>query len=81
MAYVEEEQGPVGGDTVKKHGLCKHLFKPTLSMVGSSKMMVFNALASPRKRAGAKTGTRQGDNSKQTENKGPSNPKSGYQKP
>ncbi|CDY58707.1 hypothetical protein HID58_047048 [Brassica napus] len=81
MVSVEEEKGPGGGDAVKKQGLRKRLFKPMLSTAGSTKMRVFNALASPCKRAGAKTGTRQGDNSKQTESKGPSNPKIGYQKP
>ena len=81
MVYVEEKKGPGGGDAVKKQGLHKRLFKPMLSTSGSTKMRVFNALASPRKRAGAKTGTQQGDNSKQTESKGPSNPKIGYQKP
>lgn len=81
VASVEEEQGQIGGGAGKKQGLRKRLFKPALSTVGSSKMRVFNALASPRKRAGAKTGTRQGDTSKQTEMKGPLNPKSGQQKP
>ncbi|KAF2561102.1 hypothetical protein F2Q70_00016558 [Brassica cretica] len=77
MVSVEEEKGPVGGDVAKKQGLRKRLFKPTSSTVGSNKMRVFNALASPRKRAGAKTGTRQGDNSKQMESKGPLNPENG----
>ncbi|KAH0914285.1 hypothetical protein HID58_028731 [Brassica napus] len=80
VAFVEEEQGQIGGDAGKKHGLRKRLFKPALSTVGSSKMRVFNALASPRKRAVPKSGTRQGDTSKQTEIKGPLNPKSGQQK-
>ncbi|KAF3535244.1 hypothetical protein F2Q69_00021195 [Brassica cretica] len=77
MVSVEEEKGPVGGDVAKKQGLRKRLFKPTSSTVGSTKMRVFNALASPRKRAGAKTGTRQGDNSKQMESKGPLNLENG----
>ncbi|RID49640.1 hypothetical protein BRARA_H00427 [Brassica rapa] len=80
VAFVEEEQGQIGGDAGKKHGLRKRLFKPALSTVGSSKMRVFNALESPRKRAVPKSGTRQGDTSKQTEIKGPLNPKSGQQK-
>ncbi|KAH0893898.1 hypothetical protein HID58_056327 [Brassica napus] len=80
VASVEEEQGQIGGGAGKKQGLRKCMFKPTLSTVGSSKMRVFNALASPRKRAGAKTGTRQGDTNKQTEIKGHLNPKSGHQK-
>ena len=80
VAFVEEEQGQIGGDAGKKHGLRKRLFKPALSTVGSSKMRVFNALASPRKRAVPKSGTRQGDTSKQTEIKGPLNPKSRQQK-
>ncbi|RID80323.1 hypothetical protein BRARA_A02994 [Brassica rapa] len=74
----EEEQGPPGGDVVKKQGLRKRLFKPTISTAGSTKMRVFNALASPRKQAAAKTGARQGDNSKQTKSKGTSNPKLGH---
>lgn len=81
VVAVEEEQGQVGGEAGKKQGFRKRLFKPTLSTVGSSKMRVFNALASPRKRAGVKIGTRHGDSSKQAESKGPLNPKSGYQKP
>lgn len=74
----EEEQGPPGGDVVKKQGLRKRLFKPIISTAGSTKMRVFNALASPRKQAAAKTGARQGDNSKQTKSKGTSNPKLGH---
>ncbi|KAG2282233.1 hypothetical protein Bca52824_053453 [Brassica carinata] len=68
-------------DVAKKQELRKRLFKPTSSTAGSTKMRVFNALASPRKRAGDKTRTRQGDNSKQMESKGPLNPKNGTQKP
>ncbi|WZZ07786.1 hypothetical protein YC2023_093707 [Brassica napus] len=81
MVPVEEDKGLVGGDGEKKHGLRKRLFKSSSSTVGSTKMRVFNALASPRKRVGTKTGTRQGDNGKQLESKGPSNPKNGTQKP
>ncbi|KAL0678478.1 hypothetical protein Bca4012_006459 [Brassica carinata] len=60
--------------------LIKQFDKTIIGTVGSTKMRVFNALANPRKRVGTKTGTRQGDNGKQLESKGPSNPKNDTQK-
>ncbi|XP_009114830.1 uncharacterized protein LOC103840106 [Brassica rapa] len=53
----------------------KRLFKPTISTAGSNKTRMASTLLSPRKRAAAKGGSRQGDSSKQLENKGPSHPK------
>ncbi|KAF3500908.1 hypothetical protein F2Q69_00041144 [Brassica cretica] len=47
----------------------------------STKMRIANALASPRKRAPTKTGSHCGENGKQQESRGPSNPKSGLSKP
>ncbi|KAL0748211.1 hypothetical protein Bca101_030213 [Brassica carinata] len=61
-------------------GTRKRLFKPTVS-TGGTKMKIVQALLSPRKRAAAKTGSRQGDISKQMEDKGTSNPQSSQHKP
>ncbi|KAG5396956.1 hypothetical protein IGI04_018770 [Brassica rapa subsp. trilocularis] len=71
----------VAGDTVMKQGARKWLFKPSTITGGSTKMKMYQALISPRKRTVAKTGTLQGDNSKQVEDKGISNPKPGLPKP
>lgn len=71
----------VAGDTVMKQGARKWLFKPSTITGGSTKMRMYQALISPRKRTVAKTGTLQGDNSKQVEDKGISNPKPGLPKP
>ncbi|KAL0662016.1 hypothetical protein Bca4012_098853 [Brassica carinata] len=80
VVVVDDVQGKLGGDAVKKHGLPKRLFKSSSSTVGSTKMRVFNALASPRKLAAAKPGARQGDTGKHVEIKGVSNPKLGNQR-
>lgn len=64
----------------KRQGTRKGLFKPTVS-TGGTKMKIVQALLSPRKRAAAKTGSRQGDISKQMEDKGTSNPQSSQHKP
>ncbi|WZY86763.1 hypothetical protein YC2023_033147 [Brassica napus] len=64
----EDEKNAETEDLAKKQGTRTRLFKPVRGFV------------SPRKRAPAKTGTRKGDNSKQAESKGASNPKSGYAK-
>ncbi|KAH0852625.1 hypothetical protein HID58_093790, partial [Brassica napus] len=79
VVNVEEKQSDdaeaktlVAGDTVMKQG-------PESG--GSTKMRMYQALISPRKRNVAKTGTLQGDNSKQVEDKGISNPKPGLPKP
>uniref|UniRef100_M4EX90 Uncharacterized protein n=1 Tax=Brassica campestris TaxID=3711 RepID=M4EX90_BRACM len=58
-----------------KQGNRKRLYKPSISTAGSTKMRLASALLSPRKRAAAKMGPRQGDSSKPPESKGPSNPK------
>ncbi|XP_013614089.1 PREDICTED: uncharacterized protein LOC106320269 isoform X2 [Brassica oleracea var. oleracea] len=80
VVFVEEEQGTLGGDAVKKPGLRKSLFKPSTGTAGSTKMRAFNALASPRKRAAERPGTRHGDTTNQAESKGASNPKLGNQR-
>ncbi|CAN6857101.1 unnamed protein product [Brassica oleracea] len=76
-----EEKVQVEGEVGKKNGSRKRLFKPTLGTAVSTKMRIANALASPRKRAPNKTGSRCGENGKQQESKGPSIPKSGPPKP
>ncbi|KAH0910891.1 hypothetical protein HID58_034212 [Brassica napus] len=63
------------GDLGTRQSTRKRLFKPTISTAGSNKTRMASALLSPRKRAAAKGGSRQGDSSKQLENKGPSHPK------
>ncbi|KAH0861314.1 hypothetical protein HID58_089575, partial [Brassica napus] len=63
------------GDMGTRQSSRKRLFKPPISTAGSNKMRMASALLSPRKRAVAKGGSRQGDSSKQLDNKGPSNPK------
>ncbi|KAF3508916.1 hypothetical protein F2Q69_00006729 [Brassica cretica] len=72
-ADVEKGTRPEVGET--KQGNRKRLFKPSISTAGSTKMRLASALVSPRKRAAAKMGPRQGDSSKPPESKGPSNPK------
>ncbi|KAG5400592.1 hypothetical protein IGI04_015199 [Brassica rapa subsp. trilocularis] len=69
----EKGTGPEVGAT--KQGNRKRLYKPSISTAGSTKMRLASALLSPRKRAAAKMGPRQGDSSKPLESKGPSNPK------
>ncbi|KAF2601916.1 hypothetical protein F2Q70_00026282 [Brassica cretica] len=78
IGNIEEEKETVAGEAVKRQGTRKRLFKP--STTGSTKMRIDYALVSPRKRVQAKVGTRHGENSKQHENKGTSNPKTGMQK-
>nr|VDC96358.1 unnamed protein product [Brassica oleracea] len=80
LAPAEEEKGPAAEYIAKKQGTRKRLFKPTINTAGSTKTRIASALVSPRKRAAAKTGSHQGDNSKQPESKGTSNPKHGHQK-
>ncbi|KAH0864002.1 hypothetical protein HID58_081213 [Brassica napus] len=76
-----EEKEQVDEVTGKKHASRKRLLKASLGTAVSTKMRIASALASPRKRAPTKTGTRHGDNVKQQESKGPSIPKSGMPKP
>lgn len=82
VVNVEEKQSDdaeaktlVAGDTVMKQGARKWLFKPSTITGGSTKMRMYQALISPRTCSVAKTGTSQGENSKQVEDKGISNPK------
>ncbi|KAL0650046.1 hypothetical protein Bca4012_092737 [Brassica carinata] len=64
-----EEKEMVLGEPVKKQGLRKRQFKPTISTAGSNKTRISNALVSPRKRGVAKTWSRYGENSKTLEGK------------
>ncbi|KAH0928717.1 hypothetical protein HID58_014444 [Brassica napus] len=64
----EKGTGPEVGAT--KQGNRKRLYKPSISTAGSTKMRLASALLSPRKRAAAKMGPRQGDSSKPPESKG-----------
>lgn len=72
-----EGQEVIVRDTEKKQGTRKKLFKPAIATAGSNKMRLASAMVSPRKRAPPKQVPRQGDNAKQAESKGASNPKSG----
>ncbi|KAH0936564.1 hypothetical protein HID58_013681 [Brassica napus] len=87
-AHIQEEEDQVIGDVnfnkestvgnmVARQGHRKRLFKPTISTAGSNKMRMASALFFPRKKVGAKVGTRNGDGNKPPKNKGPSNPKQG----
>ncbi|CAH8354624.1 unnamed protein product [Eruca vesicaria subsp. sativa] len=62
------------GEEDKKKGARKVLFRQWV-MVGTSRKKFVQAVLSPCKRTNAKTGTSQGDGTKQVEAKGPSNPK------
>ncbi|KAF3543620.1 hypothetical protein DY000_02009927 [Brassica cretica] len=78
------DHGILAGDDEKKKGACKALFKKTTAVaVGTSKMRFVQTVLSPRKNAPVKTGKRQGEGegAKQTEDKGPSNPKPTSSKP
>ncbi|KAL0667733.1 hypothetical protein Bca4012_030437 [Brassica carinata] len=87
---VENEQGGIGDQSVqaeddeKKKGARKALFKKTTAItMGTSKMRFVQAVLSPRKNAHAKPGKRHGggDGARQTEDKGPLNPKPSSSKP
>ncbi|KAF3603969.1 hypothetical protein F2Q69_00034672 [Brassica cretica] len=67
-------QDRVTGDILKKQGARKRFFKPSVSTGGSTKMWLVQA---GRKGTLAKSGIRQGEGTKQTEDKGTSNPKPG----
>ncbi|KAF3608713.1 hypothetical protein DY000_02050365 [Brassica cretica] len=69
------------GDGTKKKGVRKALFKQTIMNGGNPKKKFFQAVISTRKQAPAKAGTLQGDGSKQSEDKGPSNPDPSSSKP
>ncbi|KAG2278564.1 hypothetical protein Bca52824_061119 [Brassica carinata] len=72
----EEEKGHGAGEVAQKQGVRKKLSKLMVSTAARTKMRTANALVSPRKRAAARISSRYGDNSKQQESKGPSNPSS-----
>ncbi|KAG2287325.1 hypothetical protein Bca52824_046929 [Brassica carinata] len=69
------------GELMKRQGTRKRLFKTTTGTAVSTKMRIASALVSPCKRGANKPGARHGEMSKQMENKGTSNPKTGPQKP
>ncbi|XP_033129446.1 uncharacterized protein LOC103874800 [Brassica rapa] len=71
---VDSNNETVADDMAMRHSNRRRLLKP--STAGSNKMRMASSLLSPRKRAAAKVGTRQGDGGKLSERKGPSNPKS-----
>uniref|UniRef100_M4FJ06 Uncharacterized protein n=1 Tax=Brassica campestris TaxID=3711 RepID=M4FJ06_BRACM len=86
----EHEQGGTGdqsiqaGDEEKKKGARKALFKRTTAIaVGTSRMRFVQAVLPPRKNAPAKPGKCRGggDGARQTEDKGPLNPKLSSSKP
>ncbi|KAG2292963.1 hypothetical protein Bca52824_039632 [Brassica carinata] len=60
-----EKKEQVDEVTGKKHASRKRLLKASLGTAVSTKMRIASALASPRKRAPTKIGTRHGDNVKQ----------------
>ncbi|KAJ4917546.1 Uncharacterized protein Rs2_03096 [Raphanus sativus] len=79
----EKEAHLVDKDMAKAEGTKKKGGKPAGSAAStavSTKLRIANALRSPRKRAPAKPGTRQGGNIKRMEEKGMANPKDGHQK-
>lgn len=76
-----EEKGMQVEEEAMKQVTKKRLFKNTLTTAASSKMRSAKALASPRKRAPARTGTRPGDNKYQQESKVASNLLAVHQKP
>ncbi|CDY29349.1 BnaA05g16160D [Brassica napus] len=72
------------GEEEKKKGSRKVLFKkPPGIAVGTSKMRLVQAVLSPRKNGSTKSGKHQGggEGAKQTEEKGPLNPKNSSAKP
>ncbi|CDY71931.1 BnaCnng75150D [Brassica napus] len=84
VAEGEEELGGNGdqdvqaGEEEKKKGARKVLFKkPPGIAIGTSKLRLVQAVLSPRKNGASKSSKRQGggEGSKQTEEKGPLNPK------
>ena len=78
---AEDDKVTTEEEMAKKHGTRKRLFKPAAGTAVSTKMRMASVLASPRKRTGVKSGMRQGENSKQMDAKGTSNPKPGLPKP
>ncbi|KAJ4889263.1 Uncharacterized protein Rs2_29011 [Raphanus sativus] len=76
-----DEKGQQVGDEEMKHLTKKRLFKATLTTAASSKMRSAKALASPRKRAPVRTGTKAGDERYQQEIKVASNLIAVHKKP
>ncbi|CAN6998060.1 unnamed protein product, partial [Brassica rapa subsp. trilocularis] len=70
LVLAEDDKVMAEDELAKKHGIRKRLLKPVEGTAVSTKMRIANALASPRKRTGAKTGTRQGEINKQLDTKG-----------
>ncbi|CAN6868517.1 unnamed protein product, partial [Brassica oleracea] len=70
LVLAEDDKVMAEDELAKKHGIRKRLLKPVAGTAASTKMRNANALASPRKLTGAKTGTRQGEISKQMDTKG-----------
>ncbi|KAF2602603.1 hypothetical protein F2Q70_00027145 [Brassica cretica] len=81
LATGDEEKVTEDGELVKRQGTRKRLFKTTTGTAENTKMRIASALVSPRKHGASKPGARHGEMSKQMENKGTSNPKTGPQKP
>ncbi|KAF2546317.1 hypothetical protein F2Q70_00019480 [Brassica cretica] len=78
------DQSIQAGDEEKKKGARKALFKRTTAIaVGTSRMRFVQAVLPPRKNAPAKPGKCRGggDGARQTEDKGPLNPKLSSSKP
>ncbi|KAJ4889448.1 Uncharacterized protein Rs2_29196 [Raphanus sativus] len=68
-----EGKGPLLEEEAKKQSTKKRLFKPPTNTAVSNKLRIAKALASPRKRAPAKLGTRAGDNKNPMESQVASN--------
>ena len=64
-----DELNTVVMEQTQKQGSRKRLFKPPINVAGSTKLRNAAALVSPRKRVGARTGTRKGDANKNGESK------------
>ncbi|KAL0726014.1 hypothetical protein Bca4012_022107 [Brassica carinata] len=77
MVGNEKEKGVE--EVEKKQGARKKGLKP-LAVGGNTKLRMVQALMSPRKRNAAKIGSRQGEQSKQAEEKGAPNSKAGSSK-
>ncbi|KAH0862669.1 hypothetical protein HID58_079880 [Brassica napus] len=81
LVTAVDGKGMTDVEMAKQHGTRKRLFKPAAGTAVSTKMRMASVRASPRKRTGVKSGMRQGENSKQMDAKGTSNPKPGLPKP
>ncbi|KAL0680590.1 hypothetical protein Bca4012_047437 [Brassica carinata] len=81
LVTAVDGKGTTDVEMAKQHGTRKRLFKPAAGTAVSTKMRMASVRASPRKGTGVKSGMRQGENSKQMDAKGTSNPKPGLPKP